>query len=65
VDVGAEGAAAEEEVAAAVVATTKKENGIAFSTRRMTITAQTIAKTRKDSRLSSKRKGRRRRGLVL
>jgi hypothetical protein len=63
-DVGVEGAAAEVEVAAGAEATTRKENGIASSTRRMTITTQTIAQTRKDSKLSSRRKGRRRRGLV-
>jgi hypothetical protein len=64
-DVGAEGATVEAEVAAGAESTTKKENGIASSTRRMTTTAQTIAQTIKDLRLSSKRKGRRRRGLVL
>jgi hypothetical protein len=58
------GVAAEVEVAAGAEATTRKENGIASSTRIMTITAQTIAQTRKDSSLSSRRKGRRRRGLV-
>jgi hypothetical protein len=59
-----EGAAAEVEVVAGAVATRRKENGIASSTRIMTIIAQTIAQTRKYSRLSSRRKGRRRRGLV-
>jgi hypothetical protein len=52
----AEGVAAEAEVAAGAKATRGKENGIAFSTRRMTIIAQTIAHTRKDSRLSLRRK---------
>jgi hypothetical protein len=60
----AEGAAAEVEVAAKAEATTRKENGIASSTRRMTIIVQITAQTRKDSRLFLKKKGRRRRGLV-
>jgi hypothetical protein len=64
VDTEAEGAVTKAEVAAGAEATRKKESGIASSTRRMTITAQTIAQTRKDSKLSSRRKGRRRRGLV-
>jgi hypothetical protein len=63
-DVGVEGAAAEVKVAAGAEATTRKENGISSSTRRMTITTQTIAQTRKDSKLSSRRKGRRRKGPV-
>jgi hypothetical protein len=42
-DIGAERAAAEAEVAAGAEATTRKENGIASSTRRMMIIAQTIA----------------------
>jgi hypothetical protein len=56
---GAEGAAAEAEVATGAEATRRKENGIASSTRRMMIIVQTIAQTRKDSRLFSRRKGRR------
>jgi hypothetical protein len=56
----AEGAAAEAEVAAGAEAITRKENGITSSTRRMMIIVQTIAHTRKDSRISSRRKGRRR-----
>jgi hypothetical protein len=60
----AEGAAVEAEVAVGAEAIRRKENGIASSTRRMMITDQTIAQTRKDSKISSRRKGRRRRGLV-
>jgi hypothetical protein len=62
-DTGAEGAAVEAEVAAGAEATRRK-NGIASSTRRMMITAQTTAQTRKDLRLFSRRKGRRRRGPI-
>jgi hypothetical protein len=58
-----EGAAAEAEVVAGVEAIRRKENGIASSTRRTMITVQTIAQTRKDLKLSSRRK-RRRRGIV-
>jgi hypothetical protein len=58
------GATTEAEVAARAEATRRKENGIASSTRRMMITVQTIAQTRKDSRLFSRKKGRRRRGPV-
>jgi hypothetical protein len=54
---GAGGAAAE--------ATMRKKNGIASSTRRMMIIVQTTAQTRKDLRLFLRKKGRRRRGLVL
>jgi hypothetical protein len=61
----AEGAAAEAEVAAGAEANTRKENGIASSTRRMVITVPIIAHTRKDLKLFWKKKGRRRRGLVL
>jgi hypothetical protein len=60
----AEGAAAEAEVVAGVEAIRRKEDGIASSTRRTMITVQTIAQTRKDLKLSSRRKRRRRRGLV-
>jgi hypothetical protein len=56
--------AAEAEVAAGAEAITRKENGIASSTRRMMIIVQTIAQTRKDSRLSSRRKESRRRGPI-
>jgi hypothetical protein len=60
-----EGAAAEAEVAAGAKAIKRKENGITSSTRRTMITAQTIAQTRKDLKLSSRRKRRRRSELVL
>jgi hypothetical protein len=63
--VGAGGAAAEAEVATGAEATRRKENGIASSTRRMMIIVQITAQTRKDSRLFLRKKGRRRRGLVL
>jgi hypothetical protein len=59
----AEGAVAETEVATGVEAIRRKENGIASSTTRTMIIAQTIAQTRRDSKLSSRRK-RRRRGLA-
>jgi hypothetical protein len=59
--VGAEEAEAEVGVEAGAEATTRKENGIVFSTRKMMTTAQIIAQTRKDSRLSSRRRGRKRR----
>jgi hypothetical protein len=45
-------------------ATARKENGIAFSTRKTMTIAQIIAQTRKDSRLSSRRRGRKRRERV-
>jgi hypothetical protein len=61
----AEGAAAKAEIAAEVEAIKRKENGTEFSTRRTTITIQIIAQTRKDLRLSSRKKRRRRRGTVL
>jgi hypothetical protein len=54
----AEGAAAKAEVAAGA------EVGIASSTRRTMITAQTIAQTRKNLKLSSRRKRSRGRGLA-
>jgi hypothetical protein len=64
-----EAAGAEEEeagvgVEAEAEATTTKENGTAFSTRKTMTIAQTIAQTRNDSRLSSKRRGRKRRERV-
>jgi hypothetical protein len=58
---GAEEAEAEVGVEAGAEATTRKENGIAFSTRKTMTIAQIIAQTRKDSRLSSRRRGRKRR----
>jgi hypothetical protein len=60
----AEKVAAGAEVAAGGEAIMRKENGTASSIRRMTIIAQIIAQTRKDSKPSLKRKGRRRRELV-
>jgi hypothetical protein len=45
-------------------ATTRKENGTAFSTRKTISIAQTTAQTRKGSKLSSKKKGRKRRERV-
>jgi hypothetical protein len=60
----AEEAVAGEEVAAGAEAITKKENGTASSIRRTTIIARITVQTRKDSRLSMKRRGRRRRELV-
>jgi hypothetical protein len=51
-------------VEAEAEATTRKENGTAFSTRKTMTIAQTIAQARKDSRLSSKRRGRKRRERV-
>jgi hypothetical protein len=56
---------AEAEVAAEAEAIRRKENGTASSTKRTTITVQTIAQTRKDFRPSSRKKRRRRRGTVL
>jgi hypothetical protein len=51
-------------VEARAEATTRKENGIAFSTRKTMTIAQIIAQTRKGSRLSSRRRGRKRRERV-
>jgi hypothetical protein len=62
---GAEEAEAGVGVEAGVKATTRKENGIAFSTRKTMTIAPIIAQTRKDSRLSSRRRGRKRRERVL
>jgi hypothetical protein len=45
-------------------ATTRKENGIAFSTRKTMTIAQTIAQIRKGSKLYSKKRGRKRRERV-
>jgi hypothetical protein len=61
-----EGAAAEVEVVAGAEATRRKENGIASSTRIMTIIAQTIAQTRKifEAILEEERKEKERVGTV-
>jgi hypothetical protein len=61
---GAEEAEAGVGVEAGAEATTRKENGIAFSTRKTMTIAQTIAQKRKDSKLSSRRRGRKRRERV-
>jgi hypothetical protein len=61
---GAEEAEAGVGVEAGAEATTRKENGIAFSTRKMMTIAQTIAQTRKDSKLSKRKRGRKRRERV-
>jgi hypothetical protein len=45
-------------------ATARKENGIAFSTRKTMTIAQTIAQIRKGSKPSSKKRGRKRRERV-
>jgi hypothetical protein len=55
-----EGATVEAEVVVRAEAIRRKENGIASSTRRMMIIVQTIAQTRKDWRLSLRKKRRRR-----
>jgi hypothetical protein len=61
---GAKEAEAEVGVEAGAEATTRKENGIVFSTRKTMTTAQIIAHTRKDSKPSLRRKGRKRRERV-
>jgi hypothetical protein len=58
---GAEEVEAGVGVEAEAEATTRKENGIAFSTRKTMTIAQTIAQTRKGSKPSSKKRGRKRR----
>jgi hypothetical protein len=60
----AAGTAAEAEVTAGAEAITRKENGIAYSTKRMMIIVQITAQTRKYSKLFLKKKGRRRKGPV-
>jgi hypothetical protein len=55
---------AEAGVAAGVEAITRKESGIAFSTRKTMTTAQITAQTRKDSKPSSRKRGRKRRERV-
>jgi hypothetical protein len=62
---GAEEVVAGVKVEAEAEAITKKENGTAFSTRKTMITAQSISQTRKGSKLSSKKRGRKRRERVL
>jgi hypothetical protein len=62
---GAEEVEAGAEVEAEAKATTRKENGIAFSTRKTMTIAQTTAQTRKGSKLSLKKRGRKRRERVL
>jgi hypothetical protein len=62
---GAEEVVAGVEVEAEAEAITKKENGTAFSTRKTMITAQTIAQTRKGSKLSSKKRGRKKGERVM
>jgi hypothetical protein len=54
-------AAAEAGVAAGAEATMRKENGIVFSTRKTMTTTRIIVQTRKDSKPSSRRRGRKRR----
>jgi hypothetical protein len=61
---GAEEAEAGVGVEAEAEATTRKGNGTAFSTRKTMTIAQIIAQTRKDSRLSSRRRERKRRERV-
>jgi hypothetical protein len=62
---GAEEVEAGVEVEAEAEAITRKGNGIAFSTRKTMTIAQTTGQTRKDSKLSSKKRGRRKRERVL
>jgi hypothetical protein len=61
---GAGEAAAEAGVAVEAEAIMRKENGIVFSTRKTMTTARTIVQTRKDSKPSSRRRGRKRRERV-
>jgi hypothetical protein len=53
------------EVEAEAEAITRKGNGIVFSTRKTMTIAQITAQTRKDSKLSSKKRGKRKREQVL
>jgi hypothetical protein len=55
---------AEAGVAAGAEATMRKENGIVFSTWKMITIARIIVQTRKDSKPSSRRRGRKRRERV-
>jgi hypothetical protein len=57
--------AGEAEAEAGAEATTRKENGIVFSTRKTMTTTRIIVQTRKDSKPSSRRRGKRRRERVL
>jgi hypothetical protein len=52
------------EIEAEAEAITKKENGTASSTRKTMITTQTIAQTRKGSKLSLRKRGRKKRERV-
>jgi hypothetical protein len=61
---GAEEVVAGVEVEAEDEAITKKENGTASSTRKTMITTQTIAQTRKGSKLSLRKRGRKKRERV-
>jgi hypothetical protein len=63
--VGVEEVEAGVEVEAEAEAITRKENGTAFFTRKTMTIAQTIAQTRKGSKLSSKKRGRRKKERVL
>jgi hypothetical protein len=56
--------AEEVEAGAEAEATMRKENGTAFSTRKTTTIAQTIAQIRKGSKPSSRKRGRKRRERV-
>jgi hypothetical protein len=62
--VGEAEAEAEVGVAAGAEATMRKENGIVFSTRKMMTIARIIVQARKDSKPSSRRRGRKRRERV-
>jgi hypothetical protein len=62
---GAEEVEAGVEVEAEAEAITRKGNGIVFFTRKTMTIAQTIAQTRKGSKLSSKKRGRKKRERVL
>jgi hypothetical protein len=61
---GAGEAEAEAGVAAGAEATMRKEYGIVFSTRKTMTIARSIVQTRKDSKPSSRRRGRKRRERV-
>jgi DNA-binding transcriptional regulator YiaG len=52
------------EAEAEAEAITRKENGTAFFTRKTMTTAQTIAQIRKGSKLSSRKRGRRKKERV-
>jgi hypothetical protein len=63
--VGAEEVEAGAEAEAEAEAITRKENGTAFFTRKTMTIAQTIAQIRKGSKLSSRKRGRRKKERVL